>query len=630
MANGFIGQVNIGQDTHLIGSTLFGICNTKNYEVSGGSNTKQVTLQSNTPFNETTGITLHIKFTYENTETSSENLKLQILGKDSAYTTARPIKNYNGPITWNAGAIISFTFDGSEYVINSSAIDGSSIQNLSLGNIDNEGKLNTASSLVVTNSSKEITTGATFSEAITTQTTAHKFLREDGSWSVPSYTAAYTLPLAANGTRGGIQIGYSSSGNNYAVQLSNEKAFVNVPWTDTKVTQTSKTDNVAYKFLFTTSASPTSGNAYGAAYATSLSYTPESRTLAITGTSSYEGKITLSDGTTTGTLTGTQYSGNAATASAIAWSGISSKPTTLSGYGITDALSNSATITIAGNTVSLNSGNLTSDTLRTSLGLSQALKFKGITTQSNMDEDFNGVPTGISNDYVPEIGDVILDSDNKYEYVCVGKTTTGNTTTYTWEQLGDGSSYALKDEVIYNSLLTTAGDIIIGTTTNDNKVVPTRLGVGSQTDGYVLTIDSSSHLPTWKANVASSALYVNATQGGAQSDAAVNSNSTYIHFYNDSTKQSTITLTPSGGTSITADANKVITISSEQYWAVNGANALTGLSLTYSGLQQDEAVTNSSNTAKDLGYVNNGILYIKSIYYSTTSVTTSITTTAPT
>lgn len=41
------------------------------------------------------------------------------------------------------------------------------------------------------------------------------------------------MPLAANGTRGGVQIGYSSSGKNYAVQLSNEKMYVNVPWTDT-------------------------------------------------------------------------------------------------------------------------------------------------------------------------------------------------------------------------------------------------------------------------------------------------------------------------------------------------------------------------------------------------------------
>ena len=46
----------------------------------------------------------------------------------------------------------------------------------------------------------------------------------------------YSLPLAANGTRGGIQLGYSQNGRNYPVQLDGEKAYVNVPWTDTNTT----------------------------------------------------------------------------------------------------------------------------------------------------------------------------------------------------------------------------------------------------------------------------------------------------------------------------------------------------------------------------------------------------------
>lgn len=59
-----------------------------------------------------------------------------------------------------------------------------------------------------------------------------KYLREDGSWQVPP-NSVYTLPLAANGTRGGVQLGYSTNGKNYAVQQSSEKLYVNVPWVDT-------------------------------------------------------------------------------------------------------------------------------------------------------------------------------------------------------------------------------------------------------------------------------------------------------------------------------------------------------------------------------------------------------------
>ena len=187
MANEFIGQINIGGDIHLIGSTLFAICDTKDIAATGGSNIKQAALQGSAYFSETTGVTIHVKFTYANTETDSTLLKLQI-ASSSGYTTARPIVNYNGPITWNANSVMSFTFDGTNYVINSSAIDGSSIQNLSLGNISNEGKLSGhPDSLVITNSNSEIAAGEAF-ETVSTQSQDTKFLRSDGTWAVPSYT----------------------------------------------------------------------------------------------------------------------------------------------------------------------------------------------------------------------------------------------------------------------------------------------------------------------------------------------------------------------------------------------------------------------------------------------------------
>lgn len=67
----------------------------------------------------------------------------------------------------------------------------------------------------------------------------------------------YSLPLAASGTRGGVKIGYSETNSgsdttrNYAVQLSSEKMYVNVPWVNTwrgiqnNLTSTSTTDSLS-------------------------------------------------------------------------------------------------------------------------------------------------------------------------------------------------------------------------------------------------------------------------------------------------------------------------------------------------------------------------------------------------
>ena len=48
-----------------------------------------------------------------------------------------------------------------------------------------------------------------------------------------------SIPAATSSTYGGIQIGYTTSGRNYAVQLSNGKAYVYVPWTDSLPAATS-------------------------------------------------------------------------------------------------------------------------------------------------------------------------------------------------------------------------------------------------------------------------------------------------------------------------------------------------------------------------------------------------------
>ena len=57
-----------------------------------------------------------------------------------------------------------------------------------------------------------------------------------GNGSVNIGTYLTSVPLATATTNGGIKIGYTQSGKNYPVQLSEGKAYVNVPWTDTNTT----------------------------------------------------------------------------------------------------------------------------------------------------------------------------------------------------------------------------------------------------------------------------------------------------------------------------------------------------------------------------------------------------------
>ena len=58
--------------------------------------------------------------------------------------------------------------------------------------------------------------------------------------------AAYSLPTASSTTKGGILIGFTESGKNYPVELdSSNKAFVNVPWTDTNTTYSNATSSTA-------------------------------------------------------------------------------------------------------------------------------------------------------------------------------------------------------------------------------------------------------------------------------------------------------------------------------------------------------------------------------------------------
>lgn len=88
---------------------------------------------------------------------------------------------------------------------------------------DNVTGSGTSDYLAKFNGTNTITNGPQLGSATTT------FLSNAGTWLTPAGT--YSLPLAASGTRGGIQIGYAETSTpgsvyNAAVQLSSEKAYV--------------------------------------------------------------------------------------------------------------------------------------------------------------------------------------------------------------------------------------------------------------------------------------------------------------------------------------------------------------------------------------------------------------------
>lgn len=106
----YVGNVTADGSTHLVGSTLYGTCST-----AAATAAKVVTCAD---FDHLfTGVTIHVKFTNSNT---AANATLNVNS-----TGAKPLCCYGttrvGTTTkaaWSAGAVVSFTYDGTSWVMN--------------------------------------------------------------------------------------------------------------------------------------------------------------------------------------------------------------------------------------------------------------------------------------------------------------------------------------------------------------------------------------------------------------------------------------------------------------------------------------------------------------------------------
>lgn len=146
---------------------------------------------------------------------------------------------------------------------------------------------------------------------------------------------SYTLPLAANGTRGGIQIGYSPAANTkkYAVKLESEKAYVEVPWTDTTYSLTVGTGANVNKIILNQNGSEL--NKITVPYATAAGEATkdsDSNTIAdyyghaLTVSGNTIGLKNAQDDDITGSFITVPYAtnaGTAASASSVAWANVS-------------------------------------------------------------------------------------------------------------------------------------------------------------------------------------------------------------------------------------------------------------------------------------------------------------------
>lgn len=393
MANGYIGQVHIDQVDYKIGSTLFAVLDT------GSSIGTIVTNNGTTTFNVpldgfvlTDGVTIHIQFKQSWINSANSTTFMLKVGN----TAAAQIENPNGAIIWYANSVISFTYDGEKYIMNTVGFDASDItidisqlSNLTLGNIQSTGILQTndvtisvGDKLVITDASdnnKIARASLAFTSPIATQTQATTFLRSDGTWAMPSYTTN----------------------------------------TDTKVTQAYSTTNNSYPLLLSATAGIASVDSRG-------------DTTAIVNNAIYANP---SDGT----LHAAYFAGDGSNltniiASSVDWNNIQNIPSTLV-TSVNGKTGPSVTITLG------------------DLGLSAALRFVGVTT-SNITDGWTGIPAGITNYTTPEIGDVVIKGGE--EFVCISI----SGTTYTWELLGRDSSFALDTEVIKKSDFVSAYQLI--------------------------------------------------------------------------------------------------------------------------------------------------------------------------
>lgn len=106
----YVGKVTVDGTSYPVGSTLYGTCAT-----AAGTVAKVVTCANFDTLQ--TGVTIHVKFTYSNT-VANPTLNVNSTGAKSIKRYGTTAPSTSAASSWNAGAVVSFTYDGDYWQMN--------------------------------------------------------------------------------------------------------------------------------------------------------------------------------------------------------------------------------------------------------------------------------------------------------------------------------------------------------------------------------------------------------------------------------------------------------------------------------------------------------------------------------
>ena len=247
---GTVAKIKTVTATHLLASTAFAVCNTE-ADIAD----KIATVQDDQDFELFKGVTVHVKFMYENTA-RDPFLSINETGLKPIYRYGTISPGDYAKASWRAGAVISLTYDGQNWMMNDSANDdenthytsgtvvtdsATSISNTSVplqngsvfinhienGEVKNSHQLSGGYGMFVTTDATgniEIAgqlasvDGPGYAPALPAQPTGEHYLREDGTWAIPPGAAIGTITevnagsgLSGGGSSGTVTLSHSNS-----------------------------------------------------------------------------------------------------------------------------------------------------------------------------------------------------------------------------------------------------------------------------------------------------------------------------------------------------------------------------------------------------------------------------------